>query len=149
MNFNNNIETSYWTTSSNTIQVNNAHSGNYCCKLNKDSPFSTTFNIRVKDISEKPLQRAKISAWFMPTSDLVEQNLVLDIRDSTTEKSFEWINNDAANYLTELNKWGKIDLLVDLTINNRNDPNNVYRIYASNGKDEPIYVDDFEIVFEE
>ena len=147
--FDNNIESIYWGSSPNTIKFANAHSGNYVCKLDKTNPFSQVFNIKVKDLSTKPLRRAKISAWFMLTGNYSEQNLVLDVRDSSMQQSLEWINTDAIDYVKDLNKWGKAELIVDLTKKNRNNPNNVFRIYASNGKEEPIYVDDFEIQFEE
>jgi hypothetical protein len=138
-----------WKDSPSMIQFPDAHSGTHVCKLNKDNPFSSSMDIKVKDISRKPLKTARITAWFMITSNTSDQNLVLDIRDSTLQNSFEWINTDAANYLTDLNKWAKVEMTVDLTKKDRNNPNNVYRIYAANSKDEPVYVDDFEVSFEE
>jgi hypothetical protein len=149
LSFDNNIECTGWSTSGSTIPYANAHSGNYVCKIDKNNSFSTMLDIKVKDISKKPLKRAKITAWFMLTSHDTEQNLVLDVRDSTLQNSFEWIKTDAADYTNDLNKWTKAELIVDLTKKDRNNVNNIYRIYAANGKNDPVYVDDFEVSFEE
>ena len=147
--FDNNNECISWSQSTSTIKFPQAHSGNYVCKINKENPFSNVLNIRVSEISNKPLKRATITAWFMLTSNGTEQNLVMDVRDSSQQNSFEWINVDAADNNNELNKWRKAELVVDLTKKDRNNINNVYRIYASNGRDEAVYVDDFEVSFEE
>ena len=149
LSFNNSLECAGWSTSGSMIPFADSHSGHYVCKINKDNAFSSILDIKVKDISKKPLKRARITAWFMLTSHTTEQNLVLDVRDSTLQNSYEWINTDAADYSIDLNKWVKAELVVDLTKKNRNNINNIYRIYASNGKDDPVYVDDFEVSFEE
>jgi hypothetical protein len=146
--FTNDIESSYWSSSAGVMVFPNAHSGNYVSKLNKESAYSTIFNIKVKDIPDHASQRIKISAWFMLTGNDSEQNLVLDVRDSSMQNSLEWINVDARDYVTDLNTWGKTELIVDLTQKSRNSPENVLRIYAANGKETPVYVDDFEIEFE-
>jgi hypothetical protein len=149
LSFDNNNECISWQQTASAIRFPQAHSGNYVCKINKDNPFSAVLDIRVKDISDKPLRKARITAWFMLTSNGTEQNLVMDVRDSTMQNSYEWINVDAADYNSELNKWSQAELVIDLTKKDRNNINNVYRIYASNGRSEPVYVDDFEVSFEE
>jgi hypothetical protein len=146
--FSNDVEGKYWSSSSSVIEFPQAHSGNHVNKLNKQNAFSNTFNIRIKDISSKPVKRVRISAWFMLTGDNSERNLVLDIRDSSNQKSLEWINADARDYIPDLNQWAKAELVVDLTLKNRNNPENTLGVYAANGKEEPIYVDDIEILFE-
>jgi|GEM_PF-6349931 len=147
--FKNDLEGNYWSPSQNLISFPQSHSGNFVNKLETGQAFSNIFNIRVKDISSKPVKRAKVTAWFMLTGTDSEQNLVLDVRDSTMQNSFEWINVDATDFVSELNKWGKVELIVDLTLKNRNSPDHVFRIYAANGRKQPVYVDDFEISFEE
>lgn len=146
--FDTNLENSNWSTSGSQSKFNNAHSGNFVCKINKDNAFTNNFEARVIDVSSKTLKTARISAWMMLTSKNSEQNLVLEIRDSSNQKTLEWLNTNAADYIDNLNQWVKIDLVVDLTINNRNNQQNIYRIYASNGKDDIVYVDDFEVGFE-
>jgi len=147
--FNNNIECILWEQSASSIKFDNAHSGNYVSKINSDNPYSTILNIRARDISDKPLKTVKVTAWFMLTSNTTEQSLVLDIRDSTNLQSIEWLNVDAASFNIVLNKWAQAELIVNLARNNRNNIDNVYRIYAVNSKNEPVYVDDFEVSFED
>jgi len=149
MSFGCNIETIYWKNLSVSYKFPNAHSGNYVSKLNKDSPYSAALDLPVREISSKPLKRAKITAWFMCTSNASVQNLVCDIRDSSMQNSVEWIGVDAADFSIELNKWSKAELIIDLTKNNRNNLSYVYRIYAFNDKDDPVYVDDFDVSFED
>ena len=147
--FDNNIECISWSHPESTVKFPEAHSGNYVCKIYKDNPYSAVLDIRVKDISSKPLKKIYVNAWFRLTSNASEQSLVLDIRDSTVQNSFEWLNVDAADFNNDLNKWSRAELIVDLTKKDRNNINNVYRIYAVNNRDEPVYVDDFEVSFEE
>ncbi len=145
--FDTNFESAYWGTNSSVIKSAEAHSGNYMSKINKDNPYSSTFEIKAKDLESKSISSVNITAWFMLTGDNSEQQLVFEIRDSSNLKTLEWLNLDATEYVEELNKWVKVEHLVDLTENNRNNPNNIYRVYASNSKDEPVYVDDIDIEF--
>ena len=150
--FSNNIESSYvWDEHppSSIVKFDKAHSGNYVCKMDVNNPFSITYNMRVKDISPKPLSKVKVSAWFMLTENNSEQNLIINILDSSMQKSFEWLARNAAEDIKELNQWGRVEQTIDLTQKNRNNPDNVIRIYAANGRGEPVYVDDIEIQFEE
>ena len=146
--FDNNNECISWRHTTSTVRFPQAHSGNYVCRINKDNEYSTILDIRVRDISDKPLKKARISAWFMLTGNASMQNLVFDVRDSSVMNSYEWINADAADQDYELNKWTHVKLEVDLTKKDRNNMNNVYRIYANNNREEPVYVDDFEVFFE-
>lgn len=146
--FDSNMETSYWSPSTNVIKFANAHSGNHACKIDKSNPYSTTFELRANEISEKPLHTAKITGWFLLTGDNSEQQLVFEVRDSSNLQTLEWINTNAADYIEELNQWGKIELIVDLSFDNRNNPKNIFRVYASNGKEDAVYVDDIEVGFE-
>lgn len=146
--YDSNTENNYWKTT-NAVEVSDkAHSGNYLSRINKNNPFSLNFEAQLKKISDKPLSKAYISAYIMLTGFETEQNLVLEIRDSTGEKTVEWLNVDAGDYIDEPNKWVKIDNIIDLTINNRNNPNNFYRVYATNGKEGDVFVDDFMVEFE-
>lgn len=146
--YDSNTENPYWRATGAVIKFENAHSGNYVSKINKDNPFSLNFEAKAKEISDKSLSKAKLSAWIMLTSFDSEQNLVFEIRDSTGEKTLEWLNINAADYIENLNQWVKIDHLVDLTISNRNNKEYFYRAYAANGKEHAVYVDDFELEFE-
>jgi len=149
LSYDNNNESMAWTQSPAIIKTPEAHSGNYVCKIDKGSPYSSVLNVRVKDISDKQLKKARISAWFMLTSNASEQGLVLDIRDSTGQNSLEWLGVDAADFTTEVNKWARAELVVDLTQKDRNNKGKLYRIYALNNTDAPVFVDDFEVNFEE
>lgn len=146
--FDTTMENIYWSPSPSTIKYDNAHSGNYACKINTTNAFSTVFESKVSEISNKPLKSAKISAWMMLTGDNSEQNLVLEIRDSSNQQTKEWLNTDAIDYIDNLNHWTKIDLIIDLTINDRNNLQNIYKVYASNGKEDAVFVDDFQVEFE-
>ena len=149
--FSNNIENGYvWGDHSPSIQrFDNAHSGNYVCKLDEKTPYSVVFNMREKAISTKQLKKATVTAWFLLTGTNSEQNLVIDVRDSADQNSLQWSNMNAANSILDVNKWGQAELSLDLTQKGWDNPNNCIRIYAANGKGEPVYVDDIEIRFEE
>lgn len=146
--YDSNNENGLWRTTGAVIKSDKARSGSYVNKINKDNPFSNTFEIQAKNISNRPLSKAYISAYMMLTDDNTEQNLVLEIRDSTGQNLIEWLNINAANYIDNLNEWVKVDNIIDLTINNRNNPGYYYRVYASNGNEADVYVDDFEVEFE-
>jgi hypothetical protein len=129
------------------IKFDNAFSGQYVCKLDSTNPFSITFYMKQKDICKKKLSLVRLSAWFMIIADNSEQNLVTEIRDSN-EKVLEWIVKDAKDFEPEINNWRKVSITIDLTLNERNNPENYVRIYASNGKAFPVFVDDIKIEFE-
>jgi predicted DNA-binding protein (MmcQ/YjbR family) len=146
--YDSNNENGLWRTTGAVIKSDKAHTGSYLNKINKDNPYSNTFEIQVKDISSKPLTKVYLSAYMMLTEYNTEQNLVLEIRDSTGQNLTEWLSINAADYIDKPNEWVKIENVLDLTINNRNNLDYFYRVYATNGKEGAVYVDDFEIEFE-
>jgi hypothetical protein len=142
-------EDNYWSPNASVVKFADAHSGNSANKINKQNPYSGVFDIKANEISAKRLQYAKISAWFLMTGNNSEQNLVFDVRDAATQKSYEWISKDAMEFAKGMNQWCKVTLEVDLRQAGRGNLDRAYRIYACNGKDDVVYVDDFEIEFED
>src|SRR5436190_8969490 len=69
LSFDNNSESIYWKRTETAVRFPQAHSGNYVSKIYRDNPFSIVLDLPVRDISDKPLRRAKIKAWFMLTSN--------------------------------------------------------------------------------
>ncbi|HLG35572.1 MAG TPA: hypothetical protein VI757_11890 [Bacteroidia bacterium] len=149
--YTNNFETDYAFNShhqGNVIKSADAHSGWFVSKIDSTQVFSTTFNMQVSDISKNPLQFVHFSAWIKMESMNSQPMMVVDVADST-KKTLEWLALHVNQQITELNEWVKVDVKFDLTDNKRNSPSNYLKIYVSNGKKEPSYVDDISITFNE
>ena len=125
-----------------------AHSGNYVCKMDSATPYSVTFNMKLSDISRKPLKSVRISAWVNMSSMVSDPVIAVDIRDSNFT-SMEWISRPAKDFVAQPNHWEQIDFKVNLREKNRNRKSNYLRIYLSNAHRDYTLADDIEISFEE
>ena len=128
------------------IQSPDARSGRYICKLDASNAFGPTFNMHVKDITDKKYGKVKISVWMKAKETNAEPQLVLDIRreDGST---IEWLSQKFTGSALKTDKWGYYENKIDLTKSDRKNPDNIYRIYVSNGKETPVFIDDMRIDF--
>jgi hypothetical protein len=148
--FQNNIETSFAFSDnprSNIIYFKNAHSGRYVCIIDSTNIFSVGFNMKVKDIDPDPLKKVTIGAWFNAQQAGSNAQLAIDIRDKNGN-TVDWIAQPTGEYLTSTGDWNWVEMSIDLTVKNFNNPDNIYRIYAFNRTGSSVLVDDIKISFE-
>src|SRR5258705_12101284 len=96
------------------IKSDLAHSGMFVCKVNKDFSSSVTFNMRLGDISAKPLKSVTVSGWVMLIGNGSEHNLVVDIR-TKNDSTGEFLAHNTGYNLEEVNQWTKAKITYNLT----------------------------------
>jgi hypothetical protein len=151
LNFTNSIESSYaWTDhpQSNILWSNDAHSGNYVCKIDSLFPYSVTFNMKLSDVSKNPLQSVRISAWVNSSSLMSNPIIAVDIRDHS-QNTLEWFTQQSSDFISEPNKWEKVSMDLNLSVQNRNLPDNYIRVYLYSSQKDYSLVDDIEVEFTE
>ena len=149
--FSSSMESQYaWTDhpQSNIVWSEHARSGNYVCKLDATSPYSVTYNMKVSDISKRPLKSANVSVWVYMTSLAADPYLGFSILNSSGQPE-TWISMRALELIGKPNAWHQVKLKVDLTEGTRNRLGNTYRIFAQNDQADVVFVDDLVIEYEE
>jgi hypothetical protein len=128
------------------VYSESAYSGNYICMLDSTNVFSPSFSMQVKKISAKPVQKVTISAWIKiePGAD---PNLTLDVMNDK-ESTIEWITKSQQQELKP-GKWMWVGMTIDLRAKGRNNPENIFKIYAFNKASSKAYIDNMEIQFEQ
>lgn len=130
----------------NLIRFDDAHSGKYVYKISKENSFSGTFDIKVNDLPEKP-KKVTLEAWLYLETLNSNPDVVIEIRDGSFNMK-EWLSSKAIDQITQEKKWTKVTCVVDLTQQNRLNPDNRIRGYVSNGSEGVTYVDDLTMIFE-
>jgi hypothetical protein len=151
LHFTNTIESSYaWTDhpATNMIWSNDAHSGNYVCKLDSSACCSATFNMKLSDISKKSLKSVHITAWINLSSISASADLILDVRDNS-QKTLDYISTSAMDFISQPNQWVQVSLDANLDEKNRNKADNYFRVFVANSKPDYALVDDIELEFTE
>jgi hypothetical protein len=133
---------------SNIALVKIAHSGTYACKLDSGKPYSPVFTMRLKDVSSNPLKNLTISAWFFLQENDTDPHLVADFRNGN-DSSFQFENTSIGDMIIEKRRWTKASVTIDLTTGNKNNLENILRVYAYNSTLPPLWCDDLEINFSE
>lgn len=128
------------------VKSPSAKSGIYICRMDSVNPYGPTFNMAVKNITDKKFSHVKISGWIKAESENAEPNLVLDIHDANNQ-SIEWLAKNFTGPVLNTKDWEYYEFDVDLSEKNRLNETNIYRIYVSNGKGSAAYCDDLEISF--
>jgi hypothetical protein len=149
--FSNNFESAIgWVDnkSKNMIWKDGAFSGHVICQIDSVAPYTPTFNMQFKDISDKPIKSVKIDAQIMMSGNESNPTIVVDIRNQNFE-TIEWIPSGAKHSVNEMNKWVPVTVTVNLQEKDRNNPENFVRIYVSNVEPKIAFVDDIQITFEE
>jgi hypothetical protein len=138
-----------WTEDSNPSikMVEDARSGVYVCRLDSASPFSTTFDIKFSEVSNKDFNSIKFSAWIKAGSDQAKPSLVVDIRDEAGN-TVELLSKKIEGVDFKINnEWNQYEFDVKLTEKNRKNKTNSYRIYVINSNKTPVLVDDLRVDF--
>jgi len=120
--------------------------GIYVCKVDSVHPYGPTFNMAVKNISEKKFNHVKISCWMKAENQSAEPSLVLDIQDANN-KSVEWLGKKFTGLELNTKDWEYYEYEINLSEKDRLKDSNVYRIYITNEKTSGVYCDDLEISF--
>ena len=127
---------------------NDAHSGNYVCKIDSATPYSLTFNMRLSDISGKKLKSVRVKAWVNMSSMVSNPLVGFDFQDSTG-KSMEWFSRPVKDFVAGPNQWEEADVVVNMNEKDRNRRSNILRLYIMNDHRDFTQVDDIEVSFEE
>lgn len=132
----------------NFIRTDIAYSGLYVCKVNNESPYSTTFYVKLGDINSKTLKKLKVSGWIQVPDMNAQATLVVDLLDQN-KQSFDYIAKYCMKELKDTNKWVKITNEINLSTGNRNNPENFVKVYFTNNAQQPLLVDDMIVEFED
>jgi len=130
----------------NIVRLNNAHSGKYVYRLNKENPFSGTFYLGLSDVYPEKPKKLLLSAWILTEDINSALKFTLEIRDKDFNLK-EWLGSNANDKMHVVNEWTYVEFEYDLLTNNRNNPDNYLRAYIYNDSDLSVYSDDIEIRF--
>ena len=130
------------------LQTAIAHSGVYVNVIEKNSPFSTCFYMKLGDIAPERLKSVKVSGWVLRKNPEVLPTLVIDILDKD-RKSIEYAAKDARSVIRNNNQW--YEVMNEMKLNNkiRNNPKNYIKVYFINYSDHECWIDDISIRFEQ
>ncbi|MCX6274041.1 MAG: hypothetical protein NTV09_02375 [Bacteroidetes bacterium] len=148
--FNNDMETTFAFNehpASNIVYFKNAHSGRYVSIIDTSNIWCGGFNMKVKDIDPAPLSKVTIGAWMYAQQPNADAQLAIDIRDKDGN-TLDWLGQPAHDFLTTTVNWTWVQMEVDLSVKNRNNIDNTYRIYVVNNTGSAVLVDDLKIRFE-
>ncbi len=129
-----------------TLVEGNAHSGNFSLKIDSLEGFSHAFNIKMKDISNKPIKKVRYSMYCMIKSLNAKASLVLAV-DTVNKPNALWQGIPIQDQIKEINKWVKITGEVQLAQDGLNKPENNLVMYLWNNSKEVIFADDYELEF--
>lgn len=130
----------------NIIRFDNAHSGNYVYKLNKESPFSGTFYLGLSDVFPGSPKKALLSAWILTEQINSALKFTLEIRDKDFNLK-EWLGSNANDKMHVVDEWTYVEFEFDLLTNNRNNSENFLRAYIYSNTNLNVYADDIEVRF--
>ena len=132
---------------SNIIAVSDAPSGRYVSEIKEGTPYSVTFSMRLNQIPVKLISRISAKAKVKISDVVSDPVLVIDIINKDGV-SLEWIPVGISDKTNVINNWHELSSSLDMTSNNRNNPDNSIKVYVSNGFKQGALVDDIEVTFE-
>ena len=151
LSFVNDMETLFgWNTNSrlsNIVYYKGAHSGRYVCAMDSSNNFGPTFEMRLKEVDPGPLKRLKVGCWFNTQQEGSRPEIIVDIRDKDGNTK-EWLTQPGKDIIKSTGEWTWVELQLDLSVKNRNLPDNIFRIYPLNTSGAVALADDIGIHFE-
>lgn len=124
-----------------------ALSGKNSLMLTPNNPFSTTFEEKYYDITNKNYVWIRASVWVYLTVPYSESNSCIVISTETKGKMYKYTTSNYDNFEVKLNSWNKIHLDYLTPYIRHNDDK--IKIYFWSFGSAPVLIDDFKIeVFE-
>lgn len=122
------------------LEKGDAHSGDFCCKVTPENPFSLTFNKKIGDLSLSKIEKINLTAWVKFSDLNSKAKLVITIDSADGSPAFFWMGIPAEDFITEADKWFQVTNEVTLPQTLKKD----YKllVYLWNTGKPPVYIDD-------
>ncbi len=136
-----------WYKNPTVFKTKEAHSGEHVSKIDSANIYSVGFDLPLSIVNERFLKVTEVKAtiWAMFKSKNAKGALITELKknDSLVTWNSVWLQN----YCLETNKWYKIEYLLNLSENDFNNNENLFRFYVANDSKEEIFLDDLEVEF--
>ncbi len=130
----------------NNVYEGKGHTGRFSSFTNSDYQYGTTFRIKIKDISDKPVTYLRFSVWCYADAIPVTGRIIMSI-DKDTVKNVFWNTWELSNTIKEKQKWTEIDGELSLKTNDANVPENTLIFYVWSNDKTNVLADDFHLEF--
>ncbi len=120
------------------------HSGNYACITNDTVEYGYGYMEKIKNIVPGLPKTVLVSGWIYTTVKNPNLAIILDV--SENEKQYDWKAFPLADSLSETGKW--IEFSSSFYFDKQLNPEQTIKIFPWNQEKQPIYFDDFKIIFE-
>ena len=130
----------------NIVKVDNAHSGKFVCKVNTDQPYSSTFYMKLGDVTSGSLKKLKVSCWVLNQEKGAIPYIVVDILDKDM-KTIDYISKNCKDDFKTENSWYEVTNTIKIASPARSNPENFLKVYVTNTTPQPVLVDDLIVEF--
>jgi hypothetical protein len=131
-----------------TLVKGEGYSGNCCVRVDSLFEFSDGFNLKLREVSDKPIRKIKFSAYCLTKNANSKATLVIAV-DSLNKPNISWTGIALNTVIKEHGKWEKISGEVDITGQGINNRQNSVILYLWNNSKGVSLIDDIEIEFVE
>ena len=133
-----------------TLAKGTAYSGNYALRMDTMAAYSQAFQLKFKDISNKPIKKVKFSVYAMfPSVNTNCQAKIVAAVDGPDKPNLFWDAVHIQDFVKESNKWVQVTGEVNMQKNGLNNPENTFILYVWNTGKQVVFADDFELEFVE
>ena len=128
------------------LRKGDAHSGNYFLEVTPKEQYSLTYSKKLSDLSSKTITKVNASAWFKFSDSGYNAKLVVCVDSTIRSPPVYWNTVNAADFVTESNKWTKVSGTFNLPKNTNHNFKLIF--YALNDGTTPVSVDDLSFDIE-
>ncbi len=126
-----------------TLIKGKAHSGQYFCRTGAGQEYSQTYISRLGDITEDPIRRIDMGAWFRLADAGAKARLVMSIHSG--DSTLFWQGLDTQDVSPQAGEWTRLFFTYDLPEGIR--PEHTIKFFLWNTSGREVDVDDFDIHF--
>jgi len=129
------------------ITTEQAHSGKQSVKTDSRHTYSPAIIKQFKNLTSGILKSVSLSTWFYSSDDDPEIVLVASATDPSGKEYF-WTGKDTKKFTFKKNTWYRLNANFNFP-EEKNNPENKITTYLWNKKGSAVYVDDFDVVYNE
>jgi hypothetical protein len=122
------------------------HSGSFSNKLDTNNRFGATFQLKLKDISERKIKKLKVCFWVLLNAENATSKFVVEVKDKDKNKVFYLAKNIDETVKTT-KKWTKVDYEFTFPDENCKLGENTISMYVWDLGKSDIFVDDERVEF--
>lgn len=134
-----------WINQKYLIDFPRAHSGNRVSITDTSIEYSLGFRKKLKDISSDNVRIVSIGAWLYVDSLISFKGLSIVASVDNSSKNIFWLSSNLENKITKAGEW--IHVIDTVTLNTKQDPEDVFTGYIRNKTKSKVFIDDLEFRF--